>query len=99
MHTNMCVARPVMTNPLHVAQLLNAGLAPSLPLVLSKAELARLQVRGCVVCSSGRRRSPPSSSAHHADPAAEPLDNVLPPLVAWPGLACAARPGHAPLPA
>lgn len=45
-HINMCVARPSLTNSLHVLQLANAFLLPSLPLAISSVEMQRIQVGG-----------------------------------------------------
>jgi len=41
----MCVAYPSYTNPIHLAQLLNTLLLPSVPLLLSAAEIRGVQVR------------------------------------------------------
>eukprot|EP00882_Tetradesmus_deserticola_P002705 GHRQ01002876.1.p1 GENE.GHRQ01002876.1~~GHRQ01002876.1.p1 ORF type:complete len:360 (+),score=146.10 GHRQ01002876.1:93-1082(+) len=42
-HLNMCLARPCMTNPWHLAQVLNVWLAPSLPLTISVEEVQGVQ--------------------------------------------------------
>jgi hypothetical protein len=43
-HINMPLAMPSLSNPLHLLQLANALLAPSVPLLLSAQELQALQV-------------------------------------------------------
>jgi len=47
-HINMCVTRPNLTNPMHLLQLINAFLLPSVPLLLTSSDIQRVQVRGRV---------------------------------------------------
>jgi len=43
-HINMPLAMPSLSNPLHLLQLANSLLAPSVPLLLSAKEIQGLQV-------------------------------------------------------